>query len=100
MGRGVGRVVRRQDGGDPCGRDRARPSRGDGGARRLAEPRTAGGGGTPPLPREGGRVVGRRPPRGGRGSLYAFAILAIRAFAHVTASSTVGRTGRLSFCTE
>ena len=27
--------MRRQDGGDPCGRDGARPSRGDGGARRL-----------------------------------------------------------------
>jgi len=73
---------------------------GGGGARRLAEPRMAGGGGTPPLPREGGRVVGRRLPRGGRGSLYAFAILAIRVFAHAMASSTVGRTGRLPFCAE
>ena len=30
----------------------------------------------------------------------AFAILAIRAFAHAMASSTVGRTGRLPFCAE
>ena len=50
-------MVRRQDGGSPCGRDGARPSRGDGGARRLAEPRTA---------------MERRPYRGEGGPSWRF----------------------------
>ena len=45
--------------------------------------------------------AGQRDPHGRRrGRRYAFAILAIRAFAHAMASSTVGRTGRLPFCAE